>query len=76
MSLTRSLLRINRLMYAQASGISAFFNEISRLIDEAERQYGLANRSHGVYTRACTQDNTQLHIAVSNEDRPHQSYLP
>ena len=46
MSLTRSLHWIDRLMYAQASGISAFFNEISRLIDEAERQYGLANRGY------------------------------
>ena len=34
---------------AQASGISAFFNEISRLIDEAERQYGLANRGYTEY---------------------------
>ena len=33
----------------QSSGISAFFNEISRLIDEAERQYGLANRGYTEY---------------------------
>ena len=49
MSLIRSLHWIDRLMYAQASGISAFSNEISRLIDEAERQYGLANRGYTEY---------------------------
>ena len=32
-----------------ASGISVFFDEISRLVGEAERQYGLANRGYTEY---------------------------
>ena len=33
----------------EASGLTAFFLEVSRLIEQAERQYGLANRSYTEY---------------------------
>ena len=31
------------------TGLSEFFDEITRLIDGAERQYGIANRSYADY---------------------------
>ena len=34
---------------AEASGLSNFFSEISKMVEEAERQYGLANRSYTEY---------------------------
>ena len=44
------VLMIQQIIMAQVvSGLSAFFGEVSRLIDEANRQYGLANGSYTEY---------------------------
>ena len=32
-----------------ASGVSVFFQEVGRLVDQSERQYGLANRTYTEY---------------------------
>ena len=39
----------HRISMANASGVGVFFSEVSGLIDQAERQYGLANRSYTEY---------------------------
>ena len=78
---TRELHVIVDSWMAIASGVGAFFSEVSGLIDQAERQYGLANRSYPEYVierlgvcHNCVLTIMQLHAGCVGIGRLLQVY--